>query len=206
MPKVSQAYSDAQRKGILEAAIRCFAREGFHRTTMRDVIRESGMSAGALYVYFKSKEELIEAIAEERHLHERQWIVSSLDETDLAASIRVLIALFGKALMDRAARQERRLSVQLWAEALRDEKVRQSVLAGVDMPIGLLTRLLKAAQKRGEFPRSLDCHAASRVLVALFQGAVLQIAWAPEVAVDPYLTVVESMLLALIEKTKESHR
>jgi AcrR family transcriptional regulator len=203
MPKVSQEHADAQRKGILEAAIRCFAREGFHRTTMRDVIHESGMSAGALYLYFKSKDDLIEAIAEDRHMQEREWLTSALEQTDLAASVRVLITLFGKALVDRTARQERRLSIQLWAEALRDERIRQSVLAGVDMPISLLSRLLKAAQKRGEFPRYLDAQATSRVLIALFQGMVLQIAWEPNVAISPALRVAESMLLTLIEKAKE---
>jgi AcrR family transcriptional regulator len=206
MPKVSQEHSDAQRRAILAAAIRCFARDGFHRTTMRDVLRESGASAGALYLYFKSKEELVEAIAESRHVQEREWIAAALDQPDLAAGIRILVALFGKALMDRASRQERRLSVQLWAEALRDQRVHKSVMDGVDMPTELLTRLFKAAQKRGEFPRALDCHAASRVLIALFQGMVLQIAWDPNVDVKPHLKVVESMAIALIEKEKGEKR
>jgi TetR/AcrR family transcriptional regulator, transcriptional repressor of aconitase len=202
MPKVSQEHSDAQREAILNAAIRCFSREGFHRATMRDVVRESGVSAGALYVYFKSKDELIEAIAESRHLRERQWITSALDKSDLAASLRALLRAFGRALIDPDEREERRLSVQLWAEALRSQRVRESVLAGVDGPGELLTRLLKAAQKRGEFPRSLDCQAASRVLIALFQGVVLQMAWDPNLSITPYVKVVEAMLLALIEKSR----
>jgi len=205
MPKVSQKHSDTQRTAILAAAIRCFAKKGFHRATMRDVVRESGMSAGALYVYFKSKDELIEAIAENRHLREREWITESLHK-DLAASVRALVAVFGKALMDRKEREERRLSVQLWAEALSNEKVRRSVQAGVDVPRDLLTGLLKAAQKRGEFPRSLDCRAASLVLIAIFQGLVLQLAWDPDMPITPYVKVVEAMLLALTEKSREKQR
>jgi AcrR family transcriptional regulator len=206
MAKVSKEHSDAQRKIILDAAVRCFAKDGFHRASMRDVIRESGTSAGAFYLYFKSKEELIEAIAENRHDHERQWMTSALEQEDFAASVAVLIARFGKALTDPAARRERRLSVQLWAEALRDEKVRQHILEGVEMPTGLLTRLLKAAQKRGEFPKPLDARAAARVLIALFQGTVLQVAWEPEVPLERYLRVVEQMLLALTVQTREKQR
>lgn len=206
MPKVSQEHSDAQRGAILDAAIRCFAREGFHRTTMRDVVRESGMSAGALYVYFKSKDELIEAIAESRHLRERQWITAALDKDDLAASVRALVTVFWRALMDHEKQEERRLSVQLWGEALRSQKVRESVLAGVDEPIELLRTRLKAAQKRGEFPRSLDCRATARVLIALFQGLVLQLAWDPNVSITPYAKVVETMLLSLIDKSQEAPR
>src|SRR5580698_9567845 len=110
MPKVSQEHSDTQRGAILKAAIRCFAREGFHRTTMRDVVRESGMSAGALYVYFKSKDELIEAIAESRHLREREWITAALDKDDVATSVQALLSIFGKVLTDPEEREERRLS------------------------------------------------------------------------------------------------
>jgi AcrR family transcriptional regulator len=206
MPKVSPQHAQAQKKIILQAAVRCFAKQGFHPTTMRDVIRESGMSAGALYLYFKSKEELIEAIAENRHLHERRWITEALEQTDLAAGMRLLLTLFGKALTDRAARLERRLSLQLWAEALRDEKVRRHILAGVHMPVDLLTRLFQAARKRGEFPRSLDPRAAARVLIALFQGFVLQITWEPGVPVDRCLKVVDSMLLALTQQAVQGER
>jgi AcrR family transcriptional regulator len=206
MPKVSPQHAQAQKKIILQAAVRCFAEQGFHPTTMRDVLRESGMSAGALYLYFKSKEDLIEAIAENRHLHERRWITEALEQTDLAAGMRLLLTLFGKALADRAARLERRLSVQLWAEALRDEKVRRHILAGVHMPADLLTRLFQAARKRGEFPRSLDPRAAARILIALFQGMVLQIAWEPGVPVDRCLKVVDSMLLALTQQAVQGER
>ena len=63
MPKVSDAHRAARYEQILDAAIRCVGREGFHRTTMAHVIAESGLSAGAVYGYFKGKEDLIKAIA-----------------------------------------------------------------------------------------------------------------------------------------------
>jgi TetR/AcrR family transcriptional regulator, transcriptional repressor of aconitase len=186
-----------QRRVILDAAIRCFARTGFHRMTMRDFVRESGMSAGALYLYFKNKNELIEAIAEDRHLRERQWISSALNQDDLVGSLRALIRSFARALKDRGEQQERRLSVQLWAESLQDHKIRRTVLSGVNAPTDLLTRFFKAAEKQRKLPKSLDCHAASRVLVALYQGLVLQSAWDPDVSLAPHMKVIESMLFAL---------
>ena len=70
MPRVSAAYLEERRAHVLASAARCFAREGFHRATMQDVVRESGLSPGALYRYFASKEELVAAIAEERHAAE----------------------------------------------------------------------------------------------------------------------------------------
>ena len=52
MPKVSQAHLDARRRQILDAAIECFAREGFHQTIMQDIVTQSALSPGAIYTYF----------------------------------------------------------------------------------------------------------------------------------------------------------
>ncbi|MGH3356319.1 MAG: TetR/AcrR family transcriptional regulator, partial [Nocardioidaceae bacterium] len=64
MPKVTPEHRAARREQILHAAWRCVAREGFHKTTMADVIAESRLSAGAVYGYFKSKDEILQAIAD----------------------------------------------------------------------------------------------------------------------------------------------
>jgi AcrR family transcriptional regulator len=77
MPKVSQNHLEARRQQILDAAIECFSRQGFHPTTMQDIIKESGLSSGAIYTYFASKEALIEAIADRRHAKEEALIRSA---------------------------------------------------------------------------------------------------------------------------------
>ena len=60
MPKVTEEHRAARRHQIAEAALRCFARSGFQQTSMADIIAESGLSAGAIYGHYKSKEELVE--------------------------------------------------------------------------------------------------------------------------------------------------
>src|SRR5207247_9916699 len=64
MPKVSDAYLEARRAEILDAAWRCLADKGYHQTTMQDVCEESGLSYGAIYRYFASKEDILIAIFE----------------------------------------------------------------------------------------------------------------------------------------------
>ena len=63
MPKVTEAYRTARRDEIIESALRCFAAKGYQRTSMADIIDESGLSAGAIYGHFSGKKELFSAVA-----------------------------------------------------------------------------------------------------------------------------------------------
>jgi TetR/AcrR family fatty acid metabolism transcriptional regulator len=60
------AEPNAKRQLILGAAIRAFARNGYHRARMSDVAREAGVAAGTIYLYFKSKDDLLISIFEEK--------------------------------------------------------------------------------------------------------------------------------------------
>src|SRR3982750_3143286 len=66
MPKISHAQEQQRRDQILAAAMGCFARQGYHATSMDDVVRESGLSVGAIYSYFASKEDLFLALSDDR--------------------------------------------------------------------------------------------------------------------------------------------
>lgn len=64
MPKLKPDVQRARREHILDAAEKCFARSGFHRTSIHDICKQASVSPGALYVYFDSKEALIAGISE----------------------------------------------------------------------------------------------------------------------------------------------
>ena len=65
MPKISDKQREGRRQQILEAALACFADDGFHQTGMADIVKRSGLSHGAVYLYFQSKDDLIEALADD---------------------------------------------------------------------------------------------------------------------------------------------
>jgi AcrR family transcriptional regulator len=65
MPKVAQSHLDARRQQIVDAARARFASHGFTRTSITDIVAESGLSNGAIYRYFASKEELVIAVCEQ---------------------------------------------------------------------------------------------------------------------------------------------
>src|ERR1700759_1025601 len=63
VPRISAERRQANRAQIVAAARRCFSRQGFHQTSMPDIAAEAGVSVGAPYRYFSSKEEIILEIA-----------------------------------------------------------------------------------------------------------------------------------------------
>lgn len=67
MPRVTNAHRERQRERILRAAARCFARKGFHATSMDELITEAGMSSSTVYRYFpQGKQSIIEAVSDRR--------------------------------------------------------------------------------------------------------------------------------------------
>lgn len=90
MPKLKPEVQSARRERILDAAEQCFARMGFHRTTMQDICKEAGISPGALYVYFDSKEALIAGICERDRAKFAERMATLSDAPDFLPALRAL--------------------------------------------------------------------------------------------------------------------
>jgi AcrR family transcriptional regulator len=201
MPKISEEKRLARRMQILEVASRCFARQGFHRTSMEDIVRESKSSPGAIYCYFRGKNEVIAAIADQRHAHESELLAELLASKDISEGLHHLGCAFFEMLQDPKEREKRKLTIQIWAESLRDEDIRKIVERGIRQR-DPLTAALRSAQQAGQLPKDLDVDAFSRVLLALLQGFILQQAWEPEIDIEAYLTTVGSLIDSIFSKAR----
>src|ERR1700742_689922 len=119
MPKRSQEYRDARREQILSAAKRCYVRNGFHETSMQDLFAEAGLSSGAVYRYFASKDEVIMAIAEEN----TREVLAMMHAATAQPPGRSAGAALADALEVILARDSHEglggLVLLVWAEALR---------------------------------------------------------------------------------------
>jgi hypothetical protein len=82
-------------------------------------------------------------------------------------------------LEDPEEKERRKVTIQIWAESLRDKRIRKIVERGIGQR-DLLTAALRRAQQAGQLPEDLDADAFSRVLLALVQGFILQQAWEPD--------------------------
>ena len=127
MPRVSEEHLAARRAQIVDAARRCFTRNGFHRTSMQDVLREAELSAGAVYRYFPSKESLIAAIAGQAIATLRDSVADARDRPLREVVLRAVTAVDAHAQVDDVGR----LALQVWAEAARSEPLREQIAAAV---------------------------------------------------------------------------
>ncbi len=193
MPRVSDAHRASRRRQILDASIECFAREGFHRTSMTQIITEAGVSTGTIYLYFASKEEIVEAIAEERHALESTLVSTALANPDARQALHDLAAGYLGWLSDPLEQKRRRVTVQVWAEALRNERVAALVREGVG-PRRQVADFVRQRQHRGELVGGVDADALSQVMLSLILGFVLQQAWDPTLDVTGYRTVLDAMI------------
>jgi AcrR family transcriptional regulator len=200
MPKVSEEHRNNRRQQIVDAAIACFARDGFHRATMQDICREAGLSPGGVYRYFASKDELIEAIADQRHAREAGFMAQARDVGGGAEGLRRLGRAFFSSLADPDERRRRRLGVQVWAEALLNPEIHKLVMRGTDVPRQVIADLVREAQERDELASELDPDSVGRVMTALFQGFILQQAWDEHADVAAYLETVEAFFDALLSQ------
>ena len=66
MPKISQEKKNQRQEMILAAAFKLFSKKGYYPTSMDDITKKAGVSKGLIYTYFKSKEEIFFALAENR--------------------------------------------------------------------------------------------------------------------------------------------
>ena len=168
MPRLTPAAREARRQTILDAARRCFAREGFAATTIADLCEEAGVSAGGIYTHFENKHAIAAAIGSD---------VTSGDpgSVDLAAMAEHLAGPDGE--------QDARLDLQLWAESLRDDELHRMVVESMDAFRRSATELLADP-------------ATVSVLEALVLGAEVQRALGRPVDTAAFTAVVERLTTA----------
>lgn len=205
MPKVNEAHRQHRRAAILEAALACFDRRGLHGTTMQDIVTESGLSAGAIYTYFDSKNAIIAAIAADRHANERELLDAALAIDDPRAALHEFVNGFFDWFTDPGEQRRRRVNVYVWAEALHSPEVGAIVSEGI-APIAEVKVAIEAAARAGRFPAHIDPESFVRAVMALIQGFVLQQAWDPDVDVVAFRSTALAMIDALLDSAKDLRR
>ena len=184
MPRVSPQHLEARRRQILAAAWRCFARNGFHQTSMQDILAEAGLSAGAVYRYFTGKHELIQTIALEAVTELRGTLAELKTAEPPPAPLEALERIVDSVIALQGRPEDPTLiALQAWAESGRDEELRgffDEIFAGIHTDY---TALVARAQASGRYPADTEPEAVARVIFGLVQGFMLQ-----RLLIGPHIT------------------
>ncbi|WP_406856287.1 TetR/AcrR family transcriptional regulator [Alsobacter sp. KACC 23698] len=161
---------------ILDAAERCFARAGFHRTTMQDVAAEAQMSAGNLYRYFRSKDAIVAGLSE----RDRQEVAADFTQAGAAMGFFEALEHLGRKHIVDAPREKSIVLLEIWSEATRNPTV-GAACGAIDGELStLLAAMVEAAKGSGQLPAEVDAHFACTVLFTMADGLFKRRALDPE--------------------------
>jgi AcrR family transcriptional regulator len=195
MPKVTPEHSQARRLQIIDAAYRCFARKGFHQTSMRDIYEEAQLSAGAVYHYFGGKDEIIKASFDHDFERSVGLFQAALRQNESLVALEEIFEFLFNGLEQAGQLGANRVNVQSWGEALLNPDVLATILRAFSGYRTALVQVIRKGQETGKINPEIDPEAAARVLNSLYLGLELQMAWEPDtVDVKQYLSVVKALL------------
>ncbi|MBF6331691.1 TetR/AcrR family transcriptional regulator [Nocardia transvalensis] len=174
MPRVSEEHLERRRRQILDAAQECFARKGFHATSMQDVFTASGLSAGAVYRYFKSKDDLIAALAADATVLLRGVMDEVMNREPLPTPGEVVRALTTEIVRISEQSNRVRLAPQAWALAAADPAEHQYVSTAIRTLRDRWQNYAERMREVGWLAADADTDAVAKALLGIMPGFVLQ--------------------------------
>jgi len=185
-----------RRRQILAAAEACFARRGFHAATMPDICAEAGLSPGTVYRYFRSKDELVEAIVEEDRAESLELLETNAARPDPLAAIFETV---DGTLRELGKPGAAALVVEVCAEAARNPRVGEVVRRHDESVFGRLEVVLRRGQALGEIDPDLEPAATARLLAALIDGLLVRKAIAPEFDLNTLAPAIKRAVAAVLQ-------
>jgi AcrR family transcriptional regulator len=177
MPRVSAAHEQAVRERIASAALATFNELGYHRATMQDIVRESGLSVGAIYTYYRGKDELFLAACDMASGLGFEEVARRLAAGRTATEkLAIAIGVFLDTIDPSDAGDSGQVTylIQAWAEARQSPLAREMLVRRREQLTTVGRMLLEEGIARGELPFWLDAEGVALGFGALLDGLLLQ--------------------------------
>lgn len=194
MPSLSAQRRVDRRDEILTAAERCFARSGFHQTSMQEICAEAGMSPGNLYRYFRSKEEIIAGIAERN----RSEAAEQLQKLQGAPDFFGALSLIARHYLVEKSAEEVALCAEIMAESRRNAEIAKLYQEMEQEVKAQFAAILRQAAARGDIRSDLDPDGAVSVILAIGDGLSWRRAVDPNFEAEAILPLVMEMIRGLL--------
>ena len=196
MPKISDQQRQARRDQILAATWRCFFRKGIHATSMEEIIREANLSAGAVYLYYKGKDELIFA-AISTYMAELRGLLMPILMKEKALPPVAFVYEITSAIAKHTKRDGVDLNVIIlmcWSEAQTNKDV-EALVTGFQVKYReALVSIVRQWQKRKDLRSAGNPEDLAKALLAFFLGFIAQSAILGELAPETVTRGMEGFL------------
>lgn len=197
MPKLKPETQNARREHILDAAEACFAQTGFHRTTMHDICKLAGVSPGALYVYFDSKEALIEGLTERDRLEFAERFALVVEASDFLAALREL----GDYYMQADRSMKARIGVEIGLEATRNPRIGEIYKRFDDEVKDNFERLFRRLAAEGLIAPAMDIPTLASAVSIIADGMFWRHATRNDTASSQTLSIAFRLIESLLNPT-----
>lgn len=167
-----QDVSDQRRHQILDAATAVFSRLGFERARMDDIAEEAGVSKGALYLYYKSKDAIIATLL--KFFFDQAIKQIRTLATDKGSVIEQLITMTRQLTREVEAMVTLQpVTLQFYAIAARNASVRQQLNAYFAEYLTIIEAIIRRGIAQGELRADLNATEVATTLSALYEGLAL---------------------------------
>ena len=190
MRKVDPVKHAEKRQEILEAAARCFARDGFHGATTAAICAEAGISPGHLYHYFASKEAIIAAMAEDSLERATKRLGDIAEDSNIIATLAAEV----EQTKPRHVRTKRPMLLEMMVEAGRNPAVAEILHKHSKGMRDLLTDLVRKGQDAGEVDPSLDADLVATILMGVVDSSRILTVRDPKLDKSKAMDLLKTMI------------
>lgn len=170
MPKINEEARNERKALIIKHAFNVFSEKGYSNTTVDDIVKASGVSKGGIYTYFKSKEEIFLAIAEER-LNLRKNLINDFSKHMTSSEkVRLYIQWILDWVQDVKNILQLKFTFEFWSVTSRKEDIKTIATKRYSEVAEGLCFLLKEGIEKGEFKADLDIEAICYIILSSTDG------------------------------------
>jgi len=192
------ARRDQQIQRILDAAQACFVRSGFQGASMQQICAECGMSPGALYRYFPSKEAIVAAICEADREDDMTCFGALRDAT---SAVDGLVDGAMAHITHTHNKGSAALFAEMRSESNRNATIRETVDGHKQEIAGMIVPLIHGAIERGEIDPPVDLQTLMAILMSVGEGIAINDLPSRGIPLQQIETAMRAMLVGMLRPT-----
>lgn len=197
MPKLKPQTQRQRREHILDAALRCFGRSGFHATTMQDICKDAAVSPGALYVYFDSKEALIEGLCQ----RDREEMTERLAMLASAPNFLEALRAIGQHYFVDEPVNRQLFVIEMGVESTRNPRIAEIFQSTDTFCNDSFERLFQRLLDEGRIAPKVDIKTLAKIFTIIGDGMFWRRAVTPQFDVPALLPAITDLFGTLLQPT-----